>query len=498
MNTSIEMPVENTVAITPPVTTVAEDPIPMLQRRWLCAYLFVCIIGFILLVLPARAGVSVPIFVIIQGFFLWRIFPRKKHLLMLIPIFILALNSFISANPMWRGANLVVSAVLFSAMQVWALYGFSFQDKTHRIILHILCAMARAFAKVKIPFKWGMGIKVENKQMALRVAVGIGASVPVLIFLVIMLSAADAIFSNIMQDIFWGIVFGIYLGTIPRIIFGCIAGLYLFGVTYAIVAGRKTEKVPSRNGFKPIIGDCVILNIIMASTLAVYTLFVAIQFRYLFAPSTSLPYGLTFVTYARRGFFELLFLTGVNIAFILVAVGLTKTQSSRGAKATKWLCLYLCSVTVVLLVSSFYRMWLYSSDDGLTTMRLLVIGFLAFEMIGLIFTFMYIVRPKFNIVLVYALVALSYFLVLNIVPIDRIIAHEQINRYFAGERTCVAYVFTLSADAAPEIERLIASENEETVTRANLALVRMARSTQVSGWRQWNLSRTWSNSQNNS
>jgi uncharacterized membrane protein len=91
--------------------------------------------------------------------------------------------------------------------------------------------------------------------------------------------------------------------------------------------------------------------------------------------------------YARRGFFELIFLTGVNIAFILLTVWLTKAQKSRAANLTKILCLYLCAITVILLISSFYRMWLHGYDDGLTRMRFLVFGFLIFEFIGLIFTF---------------------------------------------------------------------------------------------------------------
>jgi len=37
-------------------------------------------------------------------------------------------------------------------------------------------------------------------------------------------------------------------------------------------------------------GDAMILNIVLVSVLMVYTLFVMIQFCYLFAPSGDLPY----------------------------------------------------------------------------------------------------------------------------------------------------------------------------------------------------------------
>jgi len=321
--------------------------------------------------------------------------------------------------------------------------------------------------------------------MVKRIIIGIAISVPVLIFLIIMLSSADIIFSRIVTNSILRMLALVNLATFTRILFGVFVGMYLFGILYSTLAFDKEDDTRSE-GTQPI-GDCVILNIVLTSVLLVYALFVAIQFRYLFATPDRLPYGLTFVTYARRGFFELVILSGINIIFILIAVWLTKSQNGRGARVTQILCLYLCAVTVVLLVSSFYRMWLYGSDDGLTRMRLLVFGFLIFKGVGLIFTFFYIVKPKFNIILVYCLVALSYYLLLNLVPIDRIIARDQVNRYFAGRRDCVHYALTLSPDAAPEIARLLDSRSAHSRMLARAYLNAIESDT---NWHQWNLSRS--------
>ena len=73
----------------------------------------------------------------------------------------------------------------------------------------------------------------------------------------------------------------------------------------------------------------------------------------------------------------------------------------------------------------------------------------------MLFTFLYIVRPKFNITAVYICIALVYYLALNIVPMDRIIAKDQIDRYAEIGRGGIAYVATLSADAATEVVRLL-------------------------------------------
>lgn len=459
-----------------PKEEVQVEIVESMLKCKLLVYLLVSVVSFIVLVLPHRAGVSVPIFVIIQTAMIYGMGFRRKQIIVLLPIFVLSLNAFISANPMWRVANVFVAAALFGTVAL--------DNMSSGVLRPAAKNMMMAFSRAFIPIKWVGEARVKELPMLRRVMIGIGLSVPALIFIVVMLSRADTIFHETIMRIIEGISTLIHISLVERILIGTVAGLYLFGIMYNVLAAKRQETASSITAPK---GDCVILSVVLSSVLFVYTLFVIIQFRYLFAPSYSLPYGLCFVTYARRGFFELLLLTAVNIVFILVTVWLTKTQEGRGAKIIKFLCMYLCAVTVILLVSSFYRMWLYSSDDGLTRMRLLVFGFLFFNLIGLVFTFFYIMKPKFNILLVYGFVALSYFLLLNLVPIDRIIAREQINRYFETGHGGIQYVLTLSSDAAPEIARLLDSTSQVTRGNASSYFISLTSASDANGWRQWNL-----------
>ena len=471
-----------TVLELPKKVVHAEQVAPLLRRK-LLIYLLVSIVSFIVLVLPARAGVSVPIFVILQAAMIFYMGLKKIQLVVLLPVFVLALNAFISANPMWRVVNLFVAASLYGVMAYWMVCGISLKDTTCGVFFRVAETVFAAFGRAFVPLRWAAEAKQEKLPLVRRLFIGVVFSIPALIFLVAMLSRADTIFyETVVHLVDWAAAL-VHPSLVWRILFGIAAGLYLFGIMYNIFAARRRAFAA---GSAAPTGDCVILSVVLTSVLFVYTLFVIIQFRYLFAPPYNLPYGLCFVTYARRGFFELLFLTAVNIAFILATVWLTKAQEGRGARLIKFLCMYLCAVTVVLLVSSFYRMWLYSSDDGLTRMRTLVFGFLFFEMIGLLFTFAYIMKPKFNILLVYGLIALSYFMVLNLVPIDRVIARDQINRYFATGHGGIRYAMSLSRDAAPEIARLRESASPQTREVVHNYFAVLGAQDGV-GWRQWNL-----------
>ena len=457
-------------------------------KRKLIIYLLVTAITFAILVVPQRAGVTVPIFVIIQGIILYRMIPSRKIFIGLAPIFVLALNAFISDNTIWQGANIVVGLVLFALMAVWIAYGVDIMEPSLQVFEDLLIFLFTPLTTFVLPLRWFSEKQQESMSVVRRVLVALVIAVPVLFFLLQMLSQADLIFAATLRGVFDSILSVASLRAMWRIMAGVVAGLSLFGMMYCVFASQSAGDIDAaivREKLK-LNGDTLIIGIVLGMILAVYTVFVSIQFRYLFAQPDQLPYGLTFVTYARQGFFELLFLSFVNIGIILLVVWLTSHQGNTGAKVAKYFCMYLCAVTMVLLVSSFYRMALYSGDDGLTRMRFFVFGFLIFQTFGLVATFVYIAKPVFNVVLVYGLIGLVYFMLLNMVPVDRFIARDQVNRYFATGTGGIAYAASLSADAAVEIARLWESDNPDTHQHARGYFRRIEN--RRSGVMQWNLS----------
>ena len=52
------------------------------------------------------------------------------------------------------------------------------------------------------------------------------------------------------------------------------------------------------------------------------------------------------------------------------------------------------------------------------------------------------------------LICLVYYTSINLIPVDYIISETQVHRYITGKREDIDYVFYLSADAAPALEKL--------------------------------------------
>lgn len=422
----------------------------------LLLYSIISAISFTYFVTPENAAVSVLLFVCIQFICLWFIVPNRKKLWWFVPIFIMSFNCLWSASEVWRVTNFIVALAMYCCMftdiDLKKDYFGYFSDVITNIVM--------PFAYFDLPLKWTLDLNSKKAPVIKRIVIALAAAIPCSILLILLLSSADMVFSLKSEMLLEDILNIISVHNIFLIICGITAGLYLCGCVYNSYSKKATvyEIKPNR------MGDMIIINILLSAVLFIYTLFVVIQFKYLFAGS-QLPEGLSYTEYARKGFFELLALSCINIAAILTVVRLTKNHTGKWHTFSRILCLYLCTITVVLLVSSFYKMMLYTNDDGLTRLRFFVMGFLVFELFGLVATYFYIVKPKFNITAIYFAIALAYYLILNIVPADNIIARNQIDKYMKGERDGLEYVFTLSEDVLPAMEYLYNNTSDEEIRK---------------------------------
>lgn len=438
-------------------------------------------VSFVYLYLPAKAGVSVPIFALLQFAGLFIVIPDRKRLWLMGLVLILTLNSFYSAFRIYGFFNFFICVIIYCLMFI----DFDINDTSLRFLGNIIKKVFEPLKFMHLPFALVFRANKENSALIKRLLLALVIALPSVLFLTLIMTTADMVFSSAAVDFFKGLFAIIRFETLYKIFAGLAVGLYLYGLLHS----ASIKKEASTIGEAPK-GDIIIFSVLLISVLLLYTVFVILQFRYLFA-GAQLPNGLSYTEYARKGFFEQLFLTGLNIILILLTVSFNRDKQGGKAKLIKSLCCYLCLVTVILLVSSFYRMYLYYVDDGLTRMRFLVFGFLIFEFIGLLITFFYIIKPKFNMVAVYLMIGFAYYIVLNIVPMDYFVAKSQVDRYIKGEYGGLHYALSLSADAVPQLDRLLSYDKTYDIDKYFIKLYLAdghKSNLKFNGWRQYNLS----------
>lgn len=209
------------------------------------------------------------------------------------------------------------------------------------------------------------------------VGIGIAIAFPFLVVFALLFASADAVFSSAVNNVFdfrkWSI--GELVGRVMLAAVFAWVGGGLF-----IVAGRRTDTtVPAvlprlRGLLSSTAGATTLLAID-----ALFVFFVGLQIAYLFGGIDTLnATGLTYSTYARRGFFELI-AVAVLASGLLFAVELVVAKRSRlyvGAALT------LVVATLVIVVSAAYRMQLYQLAYGWTEQRFYALAGIAWLGVG--------------------------------------------------------------------------------------------------------------------
>ena len=221
--------------------------------------------------------------------------------------------------------------------------------------------------------------------------------------------------------------------------------MFLFGffLCYCLLCRLQTpnlKEAPSRGQ-----GDPVIAITFTSIFSVIYVLFCVIQIVYLFAGLGTLPENYTYASYARAGFFQLVFVCLINLVSVLLCIRLFRPH-----RVLQLLLSVISLCTFVMIASSAYRMLLYIRVYQLTVLRVFVLWTLlviSFLMIG---TLVLIYKPDFPYVRYGLIVVTTLFLLYSFSHPDYRLARYHIS-HTAKDDYALAYLYQLSADAAPVI-----------------------------------------------
>lgn len=190
---------------------------------------------------------------------------------------------------------------------------------------------------------------------------------------------------------------------------------------------------------------------------ALFAVFVLFQARYLFGGNDVVlkTENLSYADYARRGFFELVAVTVMALPMLMFWQESLRNATTSDRKPVRFVVLAMSGLFGLMLVSAAYRMGLYISAYGLSTLRFYVamsIGFLFVLIGGYAF-----LGSKWRLsavphVAFVALMAMT--LVINMIRPDRLIASVNLTR----KEPDVATVLELGFDANSAVQTLGSKE----------------------------------------
>jgi hypothetical protein len=213
--------------------------------------------------------------------------------------------------------------------------------------------------------------------------------------------------------------------------------------------------------------------------------FVVVQLTVLFGGSGHVlaTDGLTYADYARGGFWQLSFVTGLTLFVLAGAARWAPRRTATDRVLIRAILGALAGLTVVIVASALLRMNLYAETYGLTRMRLLVAAcelWFGFVLLLVLLAGLRIRAPWLPRVAIAAGVAAL--LGLSVANPDGMIASYNIEQ---NRTVDLRYLSGLSPDAVPALTALSPDDRECVLGRMGMDLS----TSHDDGWRGWNLGR---------
>ncbi len=299
---------------------------------------------------------------------------NKKAYLLIIPIVLIIISNLVlkvlkgNLDGTNQLLNIIVLPLLIST------YLFMLVRSDFKVSLENMFLVFKLFPKNL--FKNLKFIKIdtnkEKNDKVINIIFGTIIGVFISGLILALLTSADAYFDKFLSSIVTNINVDFNLWYV-------IKGIIYFVILFVIGINLfKNKEIALKESKMSNINKTVVTTMLFIVNF-VFVLFLISEISKLCGNFLKVPKGYIYSSYAREGFFQLLFVTLINFGIILYLI--YKTNLVKEDKKVKCLVLSLIAFSIFLIFNSYYRMFLYIGRFGFTNLRLQVILFLFMEII---------------------------------------------------------------------------------------------------------------------
>lgn len=299
---------------------------------------------------------------------------NKKAYLLIIPIVLIIISNLVlkvlkgNLDGTNQLLNIIVLPLLIST------YLFMLVRSDFKVSLENMFLVFKLFPKNL--FKNLKFIKIDTNKdkndKVINIIFGTIIGVFISGLILVLLTSADAYFDKFLSSIITNINVDFNLWYV-------IKGIIYFVILFVIGINLfKNKEIALKESKMSRVNKTVVTTMLFIVNF-VFVLFLISEISKLCGNFLKVPKGYIYSSYAREGFFQLLFVTLINFGIILYLI--YKTNLVKEDKKVKCLVLSLIAFSIFLIFNSYYRMFLYIGRFGFTNLRLQVILFLFMEII---------------------------------------------------------------------------------------------------------------------
>ena len=436
-------------------------------------------------------GISMLLFEIILNGIVFYILHKKNKIqnklgiLLIIPILLLSSTFFIFANKMFYIANIIIIIILNLIMYVSIVNKKQFFSSNLAQIIALIENTIEEFNEginytKEASKKYIKGNDKVNKKNIESIVVSLLVVLAVVAIVLMLLVSADMVFANLFSTL--GSVTNIrnILKVVLRIVSIIIA--YLVIINFILKIQKEHEKI--ENKMKENKGkDTFTIKLLLITLNVIYLVFCFIQVQSLFA-KVSISYN--YAIYARKGFFQLMFVSLINLGVIIVS----NRYNEKNEKIIKILNLLLVLFTIIIAMSSMYRMYMYQMEYGLTYLRMFVYIILITEIIAFIPITIYIFNKNFDYIKWCFIIGITAYCITNYLNIENLIISKNLKLNNTHEIDYEYISDIISEDSFNILEKTLEG-NITTQEKLDIKriLLKVANKSQKIDWQEFNISK---------
>lgn len=408
--------------------------------------------------------------------------PAKKTLWLLLPMVFSVAITFIRQEPM---TAFLAYATTLTIMIVFTLTYTGGRWLQYNLLDYLGGFFRLLGSMVANPIRFSTEVKREAAENGEQDATpkrgsssiwpvirGVLIALPIVAIFAGLLASADLVFGQRLEDFME--LFNIE--KLPEYLFRmfyilvlayALAGVYLHAALKSSdvkLIGEEKPPIPVFLGF-------VETSIVLGSVVALFAVFVIIQFQYFFGGQANINIeGFTYSEYARRGFGELVMVAFFSLLLLLGTSSVTRRETQTQRRVFRGLSIALVSLVIVILVSAFNRLVLYESAYGFSRLRTythVFIIWLGLLLVAVVILEMLERQRSFALAAVFA--ALGFVLSLGIMNVDGFIVRQNVIRAMEGFDLNVnrngradfdaSYLTELSLDSVPSLAKAFRTQS---------------------------------------
>jgi hypothetical protein len=384
-------------------------------------------------------------------------------------------------------AMIVTLALAAASLQgEWISKWYPF-DYVRGIVTAAVASIIGSLFLIFQDIKWGE-LPQDGRTRHVRGAfLGILIAAPLLVIFAALFASADPVFDTVLTNLFAFDMDSVIQHTFLIVFWGALVAGYLRWGFLGRPVGLQITAAQPVPSVVPIATALGLLNFL-------FLMFVVVQLRYFFGGAALVEEtsGLTFATYARQGFFQLVAASALVLPVLLGADHLVRGGTAAQVRVFRQLAGLLLVLLAVIMASALERMRLYVSAYGLTDDRLYATAFMIL-LIGIFAWFAWTVLRGVRQRLAFGALMQCFAVLagLHVLNPDAFIVKSNLNRPVAERPFDARYAASLGADAVPAL--LDALPRLSTEDRCIVAARFLDRwvdgENAVVDWRSWNWSR---------